>query len=115
MKNLQRKSTKLTLSALFFVMATFIISSCNKDDNNVLSSDDSQNVNSESASDSYSDDASDMSSVAVGNVSSTTYSGARSESEAIDSLKLKDYRFTCATFSITRTGTKDAPSGVITI
>src|SRR3954468_24883897 len=112
MKNEQRKSTNL--SALFFIIAAFIISSCNKDDNNVLSSDDSQNVNSESASDSYSDDATDMSSVAVGSVSSATYSGGRSEGDAIDSLKLKDYRFTCATFSVIRTGTKDAPSGVIT-
>lgn len=101
--------------SILVVSGALLLDSCSKsNDGPSLSSTDTQNVNSEAASDSFSSDVTDMSTVAVGGMSSSTYTGGRVEG-SIDTLKLIDDRFKCAIFTLVRTGNKDNPAGVITI
>ncbi len=101
--------------SVLIIAGMVLLDSCSKssDTTPALSATDTQNVNSEAASDSYSSEATDMSNVSVSNISSTTYASGRIAS--VDTLKNVDDRFKCATFTLVATGTKDAPSGVLTI
>jgi hypothetical protein len=71
-------------------------------------------VNAESASSAYLSEASDLSTTAVGGISTTQYSGGRTDGIVIG-LALLDERFNCATVTINCTGTKLNPAGTITI
>lgn len=106
----------LRLKNISVVIAVFILilASCQKD-NDILNSLDIQNVNSEAASSAYIDENSDISSVVMGSLTTTQYSGARVEGEIITSPGDRDGRLKCATVTVNRTGTKDAPAGTITI
>lgn len=96
------------------VLLILILASCQKD-NDILTSIDTQYINAESAGSSYLSEGSDISANAIGNMSSTQYSGARVDGDLIPNLANRDDRFKCSTATITRTGTKDNPSGTITI
>src|SRR5258707_11276487 len=106
----------LRLKNISVLIAVFILilASCQKD-NEILNSLDVQNVNSEAASSAYVNENSDMSSTVIGSLTTTQYAGARMEGEIIYGLGDRDGRLKCATVTINRTGTKDAPAGTITI
>ena len=95
-------------------LALIFLASCQKD-SSILNSADTQNVNAESASSGYLNEGSDISTNAIGGISATQYAGAREEGNIAALLALRDERFKCATVTIEITGTKDAPSGIITI
>jgi hypothetical protein len=100
--------------AVVLLAGLAVLGSCKKTDDTVLSSDDTQNVNSESVSASTSSETSDLANSVISNVSDTQLSSGRIEG-AINGLGLKDKRLEGATITITGTGTKDNPSGTITI
>src|SRR5882672_7644382 len=103
------KNVSVLVAMLFIFLA-----SCQKD-SSILNSTDTQNVNAESASSAYLSEGSDISANAVSGLSSTQYAGARIDGEIVSMLTNRDDRFKCATVTITRTGTKDNPAGIITI
>jgi hypothetical protein len=104
-------NSRLVIACIF--VSAVALDACKKSTDTVLSLADTQNVNGESATDSFIGDATDMASLAVGSISSSTYTG-RVEA-GVDTLVNLDSRFSCATFSISRTGNKLAPAGTITI
>jgi len=99
-------------SALAVLMFIFL-ASCQKDAS-VLNSIDTQNVNAESASSSYLSEGSDVSASAIGGMTATQYSGGRTDG-LIGGLADRDDRLKCAVVTMTFTGTKDNPSGKVTI
>lgn len=101
------------LTFVVLLSTVLILDSCKKSSDTVLSLADTQNVNGESAADAFIGDATDMATLAVGSISSSTYTG-RIEA-GIDTLSNLDSRFSCATFTLARTGDKVAPAGTITI
>lgn len=101
-------------AAVILLAGLAVLGSCKKTDDTVLSTDDTQNVNSESVSASTSSESSDLANSVVSNVSDTQLAGGRAEG-VIAGLAAKDSRLTGATITITGTGTKDNPSGTITI
>jgi len=115
---MKTKGRILTLNGVSIGIAILIIglASCQKD-NDILSATDTQNVNAESASAAYVNENSNISSNAIGGITSTQYTGGREEGTPLTliGLGLRDDRLACATVTINRTGTKDAPSGTITI
>ncbi len=80
----------------------------------ILSASDTQNVNAESIDASFSNEPSIISSLVVASLTRTQYSGARTTSE---SVSINDDRLGCnnTTITLTRTGTKLFPSGIILI
>jgi len=100
------------VSASVVVMFIFL-ASCQKD-NSILNSTDTQNVNAESASSSYLSEGSDVSASAIGGMSATQYSGGRTDGQ-ISGMADHDDRLKCAVVTLTFTGTRDNPSGKITI
>ncbi len=108
------KMLRLKNISVFIAVFILILASCQKD-NDILNSLDVQNVNSEAASSAYIDENADMSSVVMGSLTTTQYSGARTEGDIISGLGDRDGRLKCATVTVNRTGTKDAPAGTITI
>lgn len=113
MKTMKNAISLRNVSGLVVVMLIFL-ASCQKD-NSVLNSADTQNVNAESASSAYLSEGSEISTNALSGLTSTQYAGARTDSEIVPMLSTRDDRFKCATVTITRTGTKENPAGVITI
>lgn len=113
MKTKKRVVSLKNVSALAVVIIIFLVS-CQKD-SSILNTVDTQNVNAESASSSYLNEGSDLSTSAIGGVSTTQYAGARSEAEPVNGLGFRDDRFKCATVTIVRTGTRENPSGTITV
>ncbi|MBS1508483.1 MAG: hypothetical protein JSS79_17725 [Bacteroidetes bacterium] len=113
MKTKKRFLSVKGASALVAILFGFLASCQNNGD--ILSANDTQNVNAESASGAYANESSDIASSAVGGMPASQYSGARVESETVTGLGSKDDRLQCATVTITRTGTKDAPAGTIII
>lgn len=107
---MRKRGISLSLVVAFFVF----LASCSEKDKIDFTSTDSKSVQSESESEAYSDEATDMSTLALGGMTDAQYAGSRSE-DVIETLKLIDGRFKCATVTITRTGTKDAPKGTIVI
>lgn len=111
------KATKMfaskTASSLLTVIAVMVLS-CQKD-TEILNSVDTQNVNSEAASSAYVNENSDISSIAISNLTMEQYAGARVSGEFVTGLGGYDGRLKCAIVSVTRTGTKLAPAGTITI
>jgi len=103
--------SRVTLISL--LMVGLALDSCKKSTDTVLSLADTQNVNGEASTDSFIGEATDMATLAVGSISNATYTG-RIEA-GVDTLVNLDSRFSCASFSINRTGTKLAPAGTITI
>ena len=102
------KNTALAIAAFVVVLA-----SCQKD-SEILTASDTQNVNAESASAAYTTESSDMASNTLIGMSSATYSGGRVSSDPVN-VGDRDDRLKCAKVTITRTGSKDAPKGTITI
>lgn len=97
------------------IVSMALLASCSKSDDAALSSSDSQTSNSESVSASTSSEASDLGNSVISNVSNTKLSTGR-VAGPITGLGDKDPRLTGATITITGTGgTKDNPSGIITI
>jgi hypothetical protein len=90
-----------------------ILASCQKD-SSILDSTDTQNVNAESASSSYLSEGSDVSASAIGGMSAIQYSGGRMD-DLIGGLADRDDRLKCAVVTLVFTGTKDNPSGKITV
>ncbi|MBI1770407.1 MAG: hypothetical protein HY015_08860 [Bacteroidetes bacterium] len=101
----------ISVGAAMFIL---ILASCQKD-NDILNSLDVQNVNSEAASSAYVNENSDISSGVIGSLTTAQYSGARMEGDIIPNPGDRDGRLKCATVTVNRTGTKDAPAGTITI
>jgi hypothetical protein len=100
------------------VAGIFVLASCSKSDNPVVSSTNATSVNSESSTDSYTNETADISNSVTTNAGNSTLGGSsRAESVTIPAATLKrwDKRLACATVTITRTGTKEAPAGTITI
>ena len=109
-----KKSVFSLKNASAWVVLMFVVmASCQKD-SSILNSNDTQNVNAESASSSYLSEGSDVSASAIGGMSATQYSGGREEG-LISGLADRDDRLKCAAVTLTFTGTKDNPSGKITI
>jgi hypothetical protein len=109
-----------SLKNLTYVMVAVIMFLASCSDNNKIdfTSNDSANVEGETTADSYMSDAADMSTDAVGGISDQQLNGGRvgGNPEAVSKDLFKDNdRLKCATITITRTGTLDAPAGVITI
>lgn len=100
------------LSAAVMV-GILILVSCAKN-NDILNSNDTQNVNSESVSDSYTSETSDMSTTVISSVNDTKLGSAR-ESGSIGDLGSIDSRLTGAIITVTGTGGKVNPQGIITI
>lgn len=101
------------LALICLLVSGLTLDACKKSTDTVLNLADTQNVNSEVAADSFIGDVTDMATLAIGNISGSTYTG-RIEA-GVDTLANLDTRFSCASFSITRTGDKSAPAGTITI
>ncbi len=98
------------------VAGIFMLASCSKSTDNPLSSTDTENVNSESVSSSTADETSDLGNSVMTNVSDSKLAGARVAGKVtITGLDLIDGRLKGATITINGTGTKDNPSGTITI
>jgi hypothetical protein len=102
--------------SLAVVAGIFALASCSKSDN-PLTSNDVQNVNSETVSSSTANEASDLANSVVSNVSDSQLAGARVSGGpvTITGLDGLDGRLSGATITITGTGTKDSPSGTISI
>ncbi len=96
------------------VLSITLLYSCKKDNESSLSSSDSQTANSESVSSSTASESSDLGNSVISNVSDTRLSSGRVSTE-VTGLGLKDRRLLNATITIVGTGTKDNPSGTITI
>jgi hypothetical protein len=110
-----KKSVFSLKNASAWVVLMFIVlASCQKDAS-ILDSTDTQNVNAESASSSYLSEGSDMSTSAIGGMSAIQYSGGRTDGLIISGLSDRDDRLKCAMVTMTFTGTKDNPSGKVTI
>lgn len=107
------KKTMLKGLSAVVVAGMIMLASCNKSNDNPLSVTDTQNVNSESVSASQSNEASDLTNSVMDNVTDTQLAQARME-WTID-LSGKDGRLKGATITINGTGTKDDPTGTITI
>lgn len=89
------------------------LSSC-KDSNTIdYTATDAVNVESESTSEAYSADALDVSTDAMSGISDAQLNG-REATEPVTSLSAND-KLKCATVTINRTGTTNAPAGTITI
>ncbi len=101
-------------AAVVLLAGIAVLGSCKKTDDTALSSDDTQNVNSESVSASTSSETSDLTNSVISNVSDTQLSTGRVDG-VINGLSAKDPRLSGATITITGTGTKDNPSGTISI
>jgi hypothetical protein len=113
MKTKKRFLSVRRVSASVVILFAFLASCQNNGD--ILSANDTQNVNAESASAAYANESSDIASSAVGGMPASQYSGARISDETVTGLGSKDDRLQCAAITISRTGTKDAPAGTITI
>ncbi len=113
MKNKKSFFSTKNIAATVVIFFVFL-ASCQKD-SSILNATDTQNVNAESASASYANESSDMASSAVGGISTSTYNGGRISSLPVLGLGDWDDRLKCAIVTISRTGTKDAPAGTITI
>lgn len=110
MKNLfGLKAMAYTAVAFFLFLA-----SCKNNETIDFTANDSANVEGEGTSEAYSSDASDVSTDVVGGMSTTQLEGRVGTSEPVqgfgDHPTLK-----CATITVNRTGTLNAPAGVITI
>ena len=99
---------RISVSLIVFVLVQF---SCDSP-TDILSASDTQNVNSESLDASFSNEPSIISSLVVASLSRTQYSGVSVTSE---SVSVNDDRLACATITLTRTGTKIFPGGIILI
>ena len=99
---------RISVSLIVFVLVQF---SCDSP-TDILSASDTQNVNSESLDASFSNEPSIISSLVVASLSRTQYSGVSITSE---SVSVNDDRLACATITLTRTGTKIFPGGIILI
>ena len=109
-----KKSVFCLKNASAWVVLMFIVlASCQKDAS-ILDSTDTQNVNAESASSSYLSEGSDVSTSAIGGMTAIQYSGGRTDG-LIGGLADHDDRLKCAVVTMTFTGTKDNPSGKVTI
>lgn len=109
--------TLTSLKALtYLAVGLFMFLSSCKDNAKIdYTATDAANVEGETTSDSFSSDAQETATDAVSGISDTQLGGrADGSAELVTTLGDND-RLKCATVTITRTGTKDAPAGVITI
>jgi hypothetical protein len=99
------------------VAGIFALASCSKSSDQPVSSTNATSINSESSADSYTNETADMSNSVTTNAGNSILGGARAEAVTFSGAILKrwDKRLACATVTINRTGTKDKPSGTITI
>ena len=113
---IENVNTMKSLSAAV-VAGIFILASCSKSNDNPLSSADSQNVNSESVSSSTASETSDLGNSVISNVSDSKLAGARVSGGPVTVTGLDgiDGRLKGATITILGSGTKDNPSGTVTI
>lgn len=103
-----RRASGLVTAVIFVLLA------CQKE-TEILNSTDTQNVNSEAASAAYISENSDISSIVMSNLTTAQYAGGRAGGEIISNLGSTDGRLKCAIITVERTGTKQAPAGIITI
>jgi hypothetical protein len=107
MEHKQRKSMRMMLSFVFFAMAAFIISSCNKNADATFSAENTQTSNNESSQESNSDELDDLAEVALN--SQVAASGGRTSS-------VTDDRLICDGTTIVATNVStDKSSGTVTI
>ncbi len=92
------------LLILFFI-------SCDNAGSDILNSTDTQNVNAELTSSSYTDESADISTSVISHITNTQLGARVKGNIVIDN----DDRLTCATITLTPTGTKLIPEGTITV
>jgi hypothetical protein len=115
-----RRKTNKSVFVIRFrssVVLTFFVflPSCQKS-NEILSTNDTQNVNAESASASYINESADIAISAFSGIDSSQYSTGGTSGLPITGLGQFDDRLgSCATVTLTTTGSTNAPSGMITI
>ncbi len=114
---LRRNGAKGVAFSAIFLSAIF--TSCNQNQNEGISNASASFGNSEASSSSYTDQVSRMSATASSVVSNNELSGTTSRTDSTFfeiTERLRDYDdFACAVVTFQRTGTKDAPSGIITV
>jgi hypothetical protein len=99
----------------YFAMGFFMFLSSCKDSNTIdFTATDAVNVESEATTEAYSADALDISTDAISGISDAQLNGREATTEPVTSLSTND-KLKCATITINRTGTTNAPAGVITI
>jgi len=112
-KTMKKVCSFRTLSYLATAFIMFL-ASCSDNNKIDFTATDSSNVEGEGTSDSYASDALDVSTDVVAGISTTQLGGRENTEEPVQGFGDND-KLKCATITISRTGTKDKPSGVITI
>ena len=107
MMSLKKAASQIAVSLVAFAAC--------QPDNDILNSVDVQNVNSELASAAMISENSEISAAVISGLTNTMYAGARIAADTFKNLSFKDPRLTCATDTLIRTGTTNAPAGVIII
>ncbi|MBS1487027.1 MAG: hypothetical protein JST43_05515 [Bacteroidetes bacterium] len=114
-KNRLFQVRNITAVAVLFWVA---LASCQKD-SDILSANDTQKVNNESVAASVTNDAGDIATSAVGGMAVSDYSGSSAGARETGFRALHlwriDERLQCAVITISRTGTRLHPHGVIVI
>jgi hypothetical protein len=108
-----KKVRSLRLSYLVAAFMLFL-ASCSDSNKIDFTATDSANVEGEGTSDSYSSDVLDVSTDVVGGMTTTQLGGRENTEEPVQGFGDND-KLKCATITVSRTGTKDNPAGVITI
>jgi hypothetical protein len=109
MKAMRNRIRQVNRAVSFLLLVLFVGACDNASD--ILSASDTQNLNAELTSGSYTDESADISTSLMSHITNTQL-GARVDGNI--SIN-NDDRLSCATITLTPTGTKEIPQGIITI
>ncbi len=113
---LKTKKNRVVVKLPSLLLAAFWVFFASCQNNSILNAGDTQNVSAESASAFYLNESADIAAIVLGGITPSQYNAGGVSGVSITGLSLLDDRLgTCATVTLTTTGTADAPAGKITI